>query len=95
MRETATDFFIAKTNMKFCATKYAPAYVELEHDTLVTVPVHLIKNVVAAPPHINIGNAIIFLADGTSINVVETEAHLQKLIANAIQYYFERGFSKN
>jgi hypothetical protein len=65
---------------KITVTKIASAYVELEEDLPVSIGVDQIENLIAISKNEGIGASIIFLHDGTSVNVVETCYEIRKRI---------------
>jgi hypothetical protein len=81
-------------NMEITLTKCAAAYQDLIFDTEVTAQTYMIQDVVSVPKHLGIGNAIIFLTDGTTLNVIETPEEVQKQL-EAVKCLFQFGFSKN
>ncbi len=80
--------------MKISLTKCASAYLDIDRDTHANISSELIINIVPVSKSLGIGNAIVFLRDGTSLNVTESigEIYLQ---LNVVKSYFELGFSKN
>lgn len=57
-------------------TKSAAAYQELIDDTRVSIDTSTMVNVIPVDADLGIGRSIIFLRDGSSINVVESVAEL-------------------
>lgn len=76
-------------------TKIASAYVDLEENTTVTINADLIRQIIPIAPEKELGNAILFFYDGSSMNIAETLEQIQKKVLEKKQHYFQKGFSKN
>lgn len=61
-------------------TKVASAHFDIEKDTVTTIEADLIMNVIPVNRKKGIGSSIIFLLDGSNLNVQETVQQINELI---------------
>lgn len=80
--------------MEITVTKCAVAYVELDSNKRTKIASHLIADVIPVSKNLGIGNAIVFLTDGTSLNVTESVGEIYRKL-KVVKKYFELGFGKN
>ncbi len=66
-----------KVNAKFTVTLSSAAHVELESDTPVEIAESDVKGVLPVDPDVGIGKSVIFLMDGSSLNVLESLAEFE------------------
>lgn len=81
--------------MKIIVTKVASAHFDIEVNTAVEIRADSVLKVVSVPRGVEIGRAVIFLNDGSNINIAESAEHVNALLDSKPTDWFQFGFSKN
>jgi hypothetical protein len=80
---------------RITVTKVASAYIEIEHDTQVSINADFISKIISVPESAEIGAAVLFFFDGTTMNISETAYQIKKQVEERRPHYFQKMFSKN